>query len=284
MTTASSVNLPGVQTTNISPTISNAFGQIAGLGSTYGGVGTSALGTAEGVASNLVNNPYASQAQAGAGQAASLGNTAALAGYGIGQSLAGAGGSLVPYASSIMQAGFDPQQALYNQQFALNNQQANVTNAQSGVATTPYGAGVVDQSNQNFNTNWQNQQLAREAQAASAAAGLVSTGSAVESAGAGLMNAAPGQLVQSATIPYATYSDIGTGQNQALSQLLGIGQSGANLSNMSITDLLSLLRAQNQTNSVGNQAGANQLSQANSQFNQEGTLASGAAGILGMFL
>ena len=278
---AGNVQLPPQQSVNIGPAVSGATSGINSLQSTYGGLGGSVLPQAQATASNLYNNPFAQQGLAGAQGAAGLGGNAALSGYNTGNYLTNAGTSLVPYAQQIMQSGFDPQQALYNQQYQQNQAQTNVQNAMSGVATTPYGAGLANQSSQNFNTNWENQELARQAQAAQAAGGLVSAGAGVAGQGVTMANQAPSQLVQSAMIPYATYSDIGQGQNQALSQLLGIGQSGANLSNMSVQDFLGLLSGGNSANSVANQQGQLALNQANSAFNQYGTLADAGAGVLG---
>ena len=278
---AGNVQLPPQQSVNIGPAVSGATSGINSLQSTYGGLGGSVLPQAQATASNLYNNPFAQQGLAGAQGAAGLGGNAALSGYNTGNYLTNAGTSLVPYAQQIMQSGFDPQQALYNQQYQQNQAQTNVQNAMSGVATTPYGAGLANQSSQNFNTNWENQELARQAQAAQAAGGLVSAGAGVAGQGVTMANQAPSQLVQSAMIPYATYSDIGQGQNQALSQLLGIGQSGANLSNMSVQDFLGLLSGGNSANSVANQQGQLALNQANLAFNQYDTLADEGAGVLG---
>lgn len=283
---ASNVSVPSAQTTNIGSTIGGIQGGINSL-SPYSSLGTSVLPYAQTTSNNLYNNPYAPQAQAGANQAAGIGQTAALGGYNTGGQIAGAGTSLLPYATSILNTAFDPQQALYNQQYALNQQQGAVNNAQAGVATTPYGAGLQDQSGQNFNIAWQNNLLNRMATGAQAADALTSTGANVAGQGVTMQNAAPGQLVQSATIPYATYSDIGQGQDTALSQLLGIGGQGANLSNMSVQDLLSLLGGQNQANTVGNQAAQTQLNQSNLAYNQlfgQYGLAPQAASVLGTFL
>jgi hypothetical protein len=285
MSLASGVQLPSmVPSTDITGASSQALGSIGNQQSTYAGLGQSVLPQAQQTASNLYSNPYAATAQTGANAAAGLGTNAAYSGYNTGAGLVGAGNSLIPYAQQIMTAGFDPQNALYNQQYAQNQQQATVNNAQAGVATSPYGAGVVDQSGQLFNMNWENQQLSRETQAASAAGSLVNTGASVDQTGVNMMNQAPSQLVQSATIPYSTYSDIGTGQNQALSQLLGIGTSGESLSNTNISDLLSYITGQTGVQSTANQTAQVGLNQSQLAFNQLGTLLGGGAGLAGLGL
>ena len=267
MTTASNANIPSQQSTQIGSTVSGAQSGINNLSNTYSSLGASVLPQAQQTAQNLYNNPYGAGAMSGAQGAANYGAGAAQSQYNT-------GASLVPYAQQILQTGFDPQNQLYNQLQQQNLQQGAVNNAQAGVATTPYGAGLQDQSNQNFNINWQNQQLGRQTQAAQGAEGLATTGT-------GLMAAAPTTLASTSAIPYATYSGIGQGQDAALSALLGIGGQGANLSNMSVQDLLGLLSGQNQTNQVANQAGANSLNQQNSIWNQMSSIGTGIGNAFG---
>lgn len=288
----------GFQLPNMSGAALNAFGGIENLSGNYSNLGPGVLPFAQNTAFGLYNNPYAPMGQQGAVDAAALGRQAALTGFGTGGGLIGTGGnvtdagmSLLPYAQPILQQGFDPQNALYDRTLQQVRDQANVNNAQAGVATSPYGAGLTDQATSNFNIDWQNNLLNRMSTAAGAAGGLTGAGAGAAMTGAGItgqgvdmMNRAPQNLVQSAMIPYATYSDIGTGQNKALMDLLGIGQSGANLSNMPIQDFLSYLGVGNQANQVANQRYADQLKQADLGFNQIGTLADAGFGLMGMFL
>jgi hypothetical protein len=146
-------------------------------------------------------------------------------------------------ANSILNTAFDPQQQLYQQMFQQNQDMANVQNTMSGVGTTPYGAGVADQSNQNFNINWANQQLGRQA------TGLQSAESAYGAAQP-LGNAGQSALVQSAMLPYATTA-AGAGANtQALQGGIGATTSA---SQPTIQDLLAYLGVGNQANATYNQ-------------------------------
>lgn len=97
--------------------------------------------------------------------------------------------TLSPYVSKALQAGFDPQNALFNQLFGQQQQQTLGANAQSGVGQSPYGAGLVAQGDQNFDINWQNQQLARQAMGAQTAEGLSSTAIGDAASGANALNA-----------------------------------------------------------------------------------------------
>ncbi len=136
------------------------------------------------IASNVQNNPYFSQAMTGAQGAANTANTQVapqqLAGAtqqaGLGQGAAAmAPGyaamptSYIPATSNpeliaglqTLMQGYDPQSTLYNQQYQQQMDQQNAINAMNGVAGSPYAAGVSGQASQNFNTNWQSNQLQR---------------------------------------------------------------------------------------------------------------------------
>lgn len=95
-------------------------------------------------------------------------------------STAGQGQNLANQATSAYQAGQDPQNALFAKQFQQQQDQQNATNAMNGVAGTPYGAALTTQGNQNFDLNWQNQQLQRENTAANTASTLLGSGTSAQ--------------------------------------------------------------------------------------------------------
>jgi len=105
-----------------------------------------------------------------------LSQASAIGGSGYLQQAQDILGTSLGAGNAILNAGFDPQQALYNQQYQQQLDQQNAINAMNGVAGTPYGAGVSGQEANNFNLNWQNNLLSREATAAGAYGGLVNTG------------------------------------------------------------------------------------------------------------
>jgi hypothetical protein len=120
--------------------------------------------------------------------------------------------------NAILNTGFDPRSALYQRtQQQVTNQQ-NAVNALSGVGTSPYGAGVTGQAQQNFNIDWQNQQLARQAQAAGVAQGL---------SGQQAQNIATGGNLFSGLTQAGGNLGLGVA-NQQLSDIMGAGnlQSG----------------------------------------------------------
>lgn len=245
----------------------SAMGDIQGLNQ-FGSLGSGVLPQAGQTTQNLYNNPFSGQAMQGAQTGAQMGQAGAMTGFNT-------GASMVPYAQQIMQTGMDPQQQLYNRTLQQVQDQSRAGEAARGIQTTPYGAGLENDATRNFNIDWQNNQLQRMEGAGQA-------GGALAGQGVNMMNAAPGQMVQSAMLPYATYSDIGQGQMGALSQLLGIGGQGQSLANMPIQDLLQYLGVGNQAGSVANQNFSNQLGQANQTFNQNASSMAGIAGLIGM--
>lgn len=171
-----------------------------------------------------------------------------------GAALGQAGQSMLPWVQQILQTGFDPQKQQYMQMFQQQQDQGNAALAQQGLAGTPYGAGIAQQGNQNFDINWQNQQLGRQNQALQGAgAGLGAAGSAIGQ-GAGIGQGVVGfenQQKQQQIADFLAYLQGGTGatnagtsqygaessaalQNQGLQNQnwSGIGQLGGNLLGM----------------------------------------------------
>jgi len=208
----------------------------------------------------LYNNPYAQFMQGGAAGAAGLGMTGALNAF-------EQGSSLYPYAQAVMQTGFDPQQALYERTAQQVAQQARAGQAARGVLTTPYGAGLENKAMSDFNIDWQNSQLQRQIAAGGAGQNLIN-------AGANITAAAPGNFMQGATYPYATFNTIGQGQLGALNQYGQFGQSAAQIPQQQIANYLQYIGAGNQANQVANQNYQTQLNQANLGFNQQQTMGS----------
>ncbi len=167
------------------------------------------------------NNPFANMAVGGGLQGAQLGQQGANQLQGAGQSL--------------LQTGFDPQSALFNRSQQQLMDQTNAINAMSGIGGSPYGASVAANAMGNFDINWQNQQLARQAQAAGAASPL--------------FQAAPGLAALSAGLPSGAYGNQLNMVNQALGNQNNAGIAGAG----GFGNLLSGLS--------GGFSGANQLGQ-----------------------
>jgi hypothetical protein len=145
------------------------------------------------VTQSVSNNPYYQTAQNYAGLTSGLaGNTVAPSQFGAGAASMGTGDSLTQQAGAIgnsgylqqaqqaLAQGFDPRQELYNRSYQQMLDQQNAINAMNGVAGTPYGAGLASQGAQNFNMDWQNQQLAREAQAASTYGNILGSATGAE--------------------------------------------------------------------------------------------------------
>lgn len=115
----------------------------------------------------------------------------------IGGQLQGQINPTLAAGNAVLNTAFDPQQALYDRTQQQTAQQAAANQASRGLAMSPYGAELSNQSNSNFNIDWQNAQLARQT------AGLTAYTGA---------NASATQLGQGANQSYAAgLADMNTG-------------------------------------------------------------------------
>lgn len=137
-------------------------------------------------------------------------------------------------AGSILNTAFDPQGALYARSFQQNLDQTRAGLAARGLNDSAVGAGIENQSNMDFNTNWQNQQLGRQIQ------GLGAYGS---NAGTnyGMLSSAYGQglnsLLSGASGTFSPYSTV---YGQGLSGLNTAATTGYGLASGSAQDAYSL--------------------------------------------
>lgn len=208
------------------------------------------------------NNPFAQQYQQGAqgaGQAMQGAGNAALQNS---SALSSSANSFLPYMQQVMQQGLDPRNDQYNRAAQQNRDQSNVTNSQMGI-TGPYAAGNVNQSMQNFNTDWQNQQLQRSIQA------LGAGGTALNQAGAGaqtasnLGTAGAGNLYTGAGLPYTTSNTVTGNQWQDINNYINSIGGINNVDSQTMTQLLQYLNSasgygiqQNQNEMQNSAAGA----------------------------
>lgn len=306
---------PSFQMPNMGGAANNLFGGIQGLGG-FANMGQNMIGPLQANYGNLANNPYGGGFQSGANFAGGLGQMQALGQYGIGNNITGIGGGMVgmggqlagmgqgvynqafsgmPAAGQVLNTAFDPQSQLYNYLQNQNLQQTQAINAGAGLATTPYGAGTEALSNQQFNMNWQNQQLGRQlsglqgyGQALGNAANVAGVGGQMFGAGGQLMGqgtnvmgagqqlaaGAPGQFYQASGLPYATYNQLGNDQYANINAFLSGGSGAGNLANIENQGWQNYLQLGNQANSVANQLYGLQLQSQNQQFNQNMLLGS----------
>jgi hypothetical protein len=206
----------GSQANNIYGSTINSQYNLANRGNTY--------------TNNILSNPYAGTYQAGANSAGSQYGALAPLATGAASSLYGAGNQALASGNEILQAGFDPQNQLYAQVQNQNQQQNLAQLASLGVAGTPYGGSVASQANTNFNLDWQNNQLQREATAASAYSGLNNTAQSDYAAGYTQGQGGANASLMAGNIPYATTNAINQNDLSAIQGqqgLYGTAQSGA---------------------------------------------------------
>jgi hypothetical protein len=120
----------------------------------------------------------------------------------------GAQGGLLSAGQQLYQTSLDPQNALYNRSVQQLQDQTGATNSMYGLGSSAAGAGVANQALGNFNIDWQNQQLQRQA------TGLQGYGAAVGQAGqaagqgGALGSAGAGYTLQGGQTPYTTGQQI----------------------------------------------------------------------------
>lgn len=225
--TASNVNIPtqlpfmqtgpsnmlGYDPSQIAPTQANLLGGIGGL-SQYN-LGGMNLGQAQNIGQGMINDPNAASYVGGAMTASGLGQSAAINQFGAGGGLYGLGGQIANTA-------FDPQQALYARTLGQVTDQARANASAAGLGTTPVGLGATDWATNNFNIDWQNQQLQRQIAGGQAAGGLYGQASGMQAGAAPL-------FMQSAAYPYQASQQVGQNQLGTLNQLGQLGLQAAQI-------------------------------------------------------
>lgn len=246
------------------------------------------------ISNDIVNNPYAAGAQQGGVNAGAYAGNLANLQAGAAGNLFGMGNQAAPYGQQILQTGFDPQNALYDRTQQQIRDQTSATNAMSGLSGTPYGAGVQNQALSNFNIDWQNQQLQRQATAAQGYGALNNAVGADYTGGSGLGSAATGNYQNAGGIPYSTAQGISQGQLGGLGALASGVQGSFQPAQTLANDYQAYLGLGNQAsgafNSAQNSNFQNQLAAFNAQQAQNnsnlaglGSLGSGLFGGQGVF-
>lgn len=197
---------------------------IAGQGANLGDLYT-------GYADKALSNPFAAQAQTGAGQAGGMYQQAGQNAFGQGNMLAGTAMQGLPAASAVLNTAFDPQQALYDRTLRQTQDQLGTYLANSGLTNSGAGAKIASDAFNNFNIDWQNNQLGRQTQGLSAFnQGVGGTGNNLSGA-QNMQQQGAGSFYTGSTLPYSTAQGISSDQLGVLSQL-GQGLStGARLQN-----------------------------------------------------
>lgn len=198
----------------------NAFGMgnlSAGMNNELGFY-TQALPYWQSTAANLENLSPAGAINAGNQAGQLYGNASNLA-----QQYSGLLGqqypALMSAGNSLYNTALDPQGALYNQLLQQTQSQANATNSMYGLGSSAAGAGLTNNATNNFNLDWQNQQLGRQATGLQGLEGAYSQGANVLGASQSMYNQAPGLQLQSGTVPFETAASAYQLPGQAASTL-----------------------------------------------------------------
>ncbi len=164
-----------------------------------------------------VNNPAY-------GQAGQLGSQLA-------PTYAGAIPGVMGAAGSIMNTAFDPQSSLYNRTAQQTQDQLGAFSGGRGTSGSPYSAGIASDALNNFNIDWQNNQLNRQVTGAQGASGLLNTAEGLgKSAQTSLLTPANANLAAQST-GVQGLGTIGSGINQAGAATDNAATTGAGLLN-----------------------------------------------------
>jgi len=229
-------------------------------------------------------NPYAGGAQRGAVAAGNYATgTLAPQLQGASSSLFGLGAGAAPYGQKILQTGFDPQQALYNRTAQQVRDQSNAINAMYGLGSSPAGAGLSDQAMSNFNIDWQNQQLRRQAEAAQGYGGLVNTAGRAYAGGSDIGATIPGVIASGSGLPYQQYlANLGNnlaGINNTSGAITQAYAPGINLE----TAANNYMKTGQSATSIGQLGAAQNLANQNANFAGLGTALRSLGNMKGLF-
>lgn len=214
-----------------------AYGAQMANASNAGQIGQNAYLNSYNQQSGINYAPY-QQSQNLAGQ--QYGQAANVAGQQVnqyGQQASQAGGqqqALYAAGNAVNQTAQDPQNALFAQQQQLVTDQTRAGQAARGLGNSPEGAMEENQSLQNFDINWQNQQLARQAQGVTSMAQASQAGGAQgQLVGANMSGqqqaaaAMPGYTQQSGQVPMQGQQYVAA-QPAAAAQAYGTGMQNMN--------------------------------------------------------
>ncbi len=223
------------------------------------------LGEFQNLTQQGVNNPYANMYQGGGMQAGQMGMQAGQGAYGAGGQLMQNSLGMLPDVQALLSMGFDPQQALYSRTAQQMQDQQRAQQAASGIGGTPYGAGVMGQTMNNFNIDWQNNALQRALAGAQGAGGLMGQIGQGVGQGAGIQSGGIQEYLQGAATPYNVFGGINQNQLGLLQGANQYGQGAAQIPQQQIQDYMAYLSQANQNQQTGINAQQLQLQKAKLQ-------------------
>lgn len=208
---------------NIGQGMVGAGGQLQGGATDY----LSSIGNTVG---SLNNNPYTAMAQQGGNQAGGMLQQAGTGGFNQGQQLSGAASAGLPASQSVLNTAFDPQQQLYNRTLQQTQDQLGAFLARSGLTNSGAGAQIASDAFNNFNIDWQNNQLGRQLEGLQGYNSGISGAGSNMGAGNNMMTQGAGTYAQGAALPAQTYQNLGAMQLDNLGRVgSALGQAGGAL-------------------------------------------------------
>jgi len=202
------------------------------------------LGGVQGQVGNLLANPYQQLAQSGANQAGGMLQNTGASTYGQGQQFSNAAAGGLPAAGDVLNTAFDPQQQLYNRSLQQTQDQIGTLLARTGLTDSGAGGKIAADALNNFNIDWQNNQLGRQTQGLQSYTNALTGAGQNLAQGANLQTGGAGTLAQGAQLPFSTYQGLGATR---LGNLNALGNAAGQAANV--------LPAAGNLQLQGNQAG-----------------------------
>lgn len=198
-----------------------------------------AIATGQGgldILSNLSNlmpqigsNPFSSAMVQGAGTGGSMLQQAGANAFGQGGAFSGQAPNAVGASNAVLNTAFDPQNALYDKTRLNVTDQMGSYLANSGLTSSGEGAKIAGDTLNNFNIDWQNNQLGRQLSGLQSYTGGMAGAGNTLNTGANLQTQGAGNFAGGAAMPYLAQNQTVTDQLGQLSSAGGVGAAGGNI-------------------------------------------------------
>ena len=214
---------------------------------------------------NQMNDPRMAGVMPAAQQAAGYMGQIAPQAYGAGQQLQNQMLAALPQYQDILAMGTDPQGALYQRTLQQLKDQMGGSMAQTGLTSTGAGMGIQQQGLENFNIDWQNQQLNRALSAMQGYGGAMGQAGQTLQGATGLEQAGAQAALQAGQIPFQASQAVMGQQGQDLAQYLAAMQGAQGMGTQNLGSMLNYMQQGMGANQLANMIAQGTAAQAGQQ-------------------
>jgi hypothetical protein len=214
---------------------------------------------------NQMNDPRMAGVMPAANQAAQMMGQIAPQAYGAGQQLQNQQLAALPQYQNILAMGTDPQGALYQRTLQQLKDQMGGQMAQTGLTGTGAGMGIQQQGLENFNIDWQNQQLNRALSAMQGYGGAMGQAGQVLQGATGLEQAGAQAALEAGQIPFKASQAVMGQQGQDLANYLAAMQGAQGIGTANLGSMLNYMQSGLSANQIANEIARGTAQQAGQQ-------------------